>query len=150
MEKATFGAGCFWGVEETFRKLKGVEKTAVGYSGGNFKNPTYEDVCSGKTGHAEVIYLEYDPIVISYEDLLKVFWDVHDPTTVDRQGPDLGSQYRSAIFYHSPEQKNAALKSKGELDRSGLLKNPVVTEISPAVEFYQAEDYHQQYIKKNR
>ena len=147
-EKATFGAGCFWGVESAFRKMKGMVSTQVGYSGGSFKNPTYEDVCTDGTGHAEVIQVEYDPAQVSYEELLELFWRIHDPTTSNRQGPDVGTQYRSAIFYHSPEQKTAAEASKEKLQKSGRYKKPVVTEITPAPEFYPAEEYHQQYFEK--
>jgi peptide-methionine (S)-S-oxide reductase len=145
---ATFAAGCFWGVEETFRTVKGVNATAVGYSGGTMVNPTYEDVCTDRTGHAEVAQVEYDPAQVSYEELLKVFWDNHDPTTLNRQGPDVGTQYRSAIFYHTPEQKAAAEDSKKELQKSGKYKRPIVTEITPAGPFYRAEEYHQQYLSK--
>ena len=148
MQKATFAAGCFWGVEETFRKLKGVKETAVGYTGGTLKNPDYEDVCSGSTGHAEAVQIQYDPSEISYEELLKVFWSSHNPTTLNRQGPDLGEQYRSAIFFHHPEQEQAARRSKEALEKSGQWKNPIVTEIAPASTFYQAEEYHQQYLAK--
>jgi len=148
MEKATFGAGCFWGVEEAFRKLKGVTSTAVGYSGGTFNNPTYHDVCTGQTGHAEVVQVEYDPAQVSYEELLAVFWANHDPTTMNRQGPDVGSQYRSAIFHHTPQQEAAARASKDKLNSSGVYKRPIVTEITPASEFWMAEDYHQQYVAK--
>ena len=148
MEKATFGAGCFWGVEETFRKMKGVTSTAVGYSGGTFKNPLYRDVCTGQTGHAEVVQVEYDPAQVSYEELLAVFWANHDPTTMNRQGPDVGSQYRSAIFYHTPQQEAAARASKDKLNSSGRFKRPIVTEITPASEFCIAEEYHQQYVAK--
>ena len=148
MEKATFGAGCFWGVEETFRKMKGVTSTAVGYSGGTLKNPSYRDVCGGQTGHAEVVQVEYDPAQVSYEDLLAVFWSCHDPTTMNRQGPDVGSQYRSAVFYHNPQQEAAARASKDKLNSSGMLKRPIVTEITSASEFWMAEDYHQQYVAK--
>lgn len=147
-EKATFGAGCFWGVESAFRKVKGVVSTQVGYSGGSFKNPTYEDVCTDGTGHAEVVQVEYDPAQVSYEALLDLFWRIHDPTTPNRQGPDVGTQYRSAIFYHSPEQKAAAEASKEKLQKSGRYKRSVVTEITPAPEFYPAEEYHQQYFEK--
>jgi peptide-methionine (S)-S-oxide reductase len=147
-EKATFGAGCFWGVEAEFRKVKGVISTAVGYSGGTLKNPTYQEVCSGRTGHAEVVEVDYDPSQVSYEDLLKVFWENHDPTQMNRQGPDIGAQYRSAIFFHTPEQEAAAKASKEALERSGQYKRPIVTEITPASEFYRAEDYHQQYLEK--
>lgn len=148
MEKATFGAGCFWGVEEVFRKVKGVTATAVGYLGGTLKNPTYQDVCTDKTGHAEVVQLEYDPAVVSYQELLEVFWNAHDPTTLNRQGPDVGKQYRSAIFYHTPEQKAMAIAAKGKLQNLGEYRQPVVTEISAATEFYRAEEYHQQYLAK--
>jgi peptide-methionine (S)-S-oxide reductase len=147
-EKATFGAGCFWGVEGAFRQVKGVISTMVGYSGGTLKNPTYKDVCSGRTGHAEVVEVEYDPSQVSYEDLLNVFWENHDPTQMNRQGPDIGAQYRSAIFFHTPEQEAAAKASKEALDHSGQYKRPIVTEITPASEFYRAEDYHQQYLEK--
>ncbi len=148
MNKATFGAGCFWGVEATFRKLAGVRSAVVGYSGGSFENPTYEDVCSGKTGHAEVVQLEYDPPEVSYEDLLEVFWNCHDPTTVNRQGPDIGTQYRSAIFFHDADQESAAITSKQKLQSSGRYPSPIVTEITPAEAFYPAEDYHQRYLEK--
>lgn len=147
-EKATFAAGCFWGVEESFRKLKGVISTRVGYSGGRTKSPTYEDVCTDKTGHAESIEIEYDPSVISYEGLLDKFWKMHDPTTLNRQGPDAGTQYRSVIFYHDLSQKAAAERSKEKLGKSGVYKRPIVTEIVPAGEFYPAEDYHQRYFEK--
>lgn len=148
MEKATFGAGCFWGVEAAFRKVKGVVSTTVGYAGGSFKNPTYKDVCSGKTGHAEVVQVEYDPSKVSYQELLEVFWQIHDPTTLNRQGPDLGTQYRSAIFFHNPEQEAAAIASKETCQKGARFKNPIVTEIMPATTFYRAEDYHQQYFEK--
>jgi len=149
LQKATFGAGCFWGVEAEFRQLpKGVVSTAVGYEGGTMKNPTYRDVCTDRTGHAEVVEVEYEPEKISYEDLLKVFWANHDPTTLNRQGPDVGTQYRSVIFYHTPEQQAAALASKEKLEKSGRYRRPVVTEIVPASSFYRAEDYHQQYLEK--
>ncbi|MDX9973839.1 MAG: peptide-methionine (S)-S-oxide reductase MsrA [FCB group bacterium] len=148
MEKATFGAGCFWGVEATFRKLKGVTETAVGYSGGSKEKPTYEEVCTDRTGHAEVVEIEYDPAQITYEELLTVFWENHDPTTPNRQGPDVGSQYRSVVFYHSPEQKALAEKSKETLEKSGKFKRPIVTRIEPAATFWRAEDYHQQYLEK--
>ena len=146
MEKATFGAGCFWGVEAAFRQVKGVLSTAVGYSGGHLENPTYKDVCSGRTGHAEVVEVEYDPAQVSYNDILKVFWDNHDPTTLNRQGPDVGEQYRSAIFFHSPEQEAAAKASKEQMQ--GRYKSKIVTQIEPASEFYRAEEYHQQYLEK--
>ncbi|MBI3344037.1 MAG: peptide-methionine (S)-S-oxide reductase MsrA [Gammaproteobacteria bacterium] len=148
MEKATFGAGCFWGVEAAFRKVKGVLTTRVGYLGGTLVNPTYQDVCSGNTGHAEVVEVTYDPEQVTYDELLAVFWDNHNPTTRNRQGPDVGTQYRSAIFFHTPEQEAAAHASRGRLDASGRYKNPIVTEITPATEFYMAEDYHQQYLEK--
>ncbi|MEO7558187.1 MAG: peptide-methionine (S)-S-oxide reductase MsrA [Gammaproteobacteria bacterium] len=148
MQKATFGAGCFWGVEAAFRKARGVTSTSVGYLGGSLKNPTYEDVCSGRTGHAEAVQVEYDPALVSYEDLLDVFWANHNPTTLNRQGPDIGTQYRSAIFFHDPQQQAAAIASKERLQASGKYKNPIVTEITPATEFYAAEDYHQQYLEK--
>ena len=148
MELATFGAGCFWGVEATFRQLEGVTETAVGYMGGTTKNPTYKEVCTDRTGHAEVVQVSYDPARVRYEELLRVFWENHDPTQLNRQGPDTGAQYRSAIFYHTPEQKAAAEASKQELQNSGRYKKPVVTEITPAPEFYRAEEYHQQYLEK--
>ncbi len=148
MEKATFGAGCFWGVEAAFRKVKGVKTTAVGYSGGTLKNPTYEDVCTGLTGHAEVLQVSYDQAEVSYEELLDVFWEIHDPTTLNRQGPDVGTQYRSAFFFHTPKQEAAARASKENLEASGRYQRPVVTEITPASEFYRAEEYHQQYLEK--
>lgn len=147
-QKAMFGAGCFWGVEETFRQLPGVLETAVGYSGGATENPTYKEVCSDRTGHAEVVWLEYDPEKVSYERLLEVFWANHDPTTKNRQGPDIGSQYRSAIYFYTPEQEKIATASRQALDASGKLRRPVVTEITPAAEFYRAEDYHQRYLEK--
>ncbi|GCE45955.1 peptide-methionine (S)-S-oxide reductase [Thermosporothrix hazakensis] len=146
--KATFGAGCFWGVEEVFRTQKGVLSTTVGYEGGHLENPTYEDVCTDKTGHAEVVEIEYDPEQISYDELLTLFWDNHNPTTPNRQGPDIGTQYRSVIFYHTPEQKAAALASKERQEQSGKYHRPIVTEIVPASTFYKAEDYHQQYLAK--
>ncbi len=148
MEKATFGAGCFWGVEAAFRNVKGVKTTAVGYSGGTLKNPTYEDVCTGLTGHAEVVQVSYDQAEVSYQELLDVFWDIHDPTTPNRQGPDVGTQYRSAIFFHTPEQEAAARASKENLEAGGRYPRPVATEITPAAEFYRAEEYHQQYLEK--
>ncbi len=147
-QKATFGAGCFWGVEAAFRKVEGVLSTTVGYSGGSFKGPTYQDVCTGTTGHAEVVEVEYAPAKLSYEELLNVFWDIHNPTTMNSQGPDIGSQYRSAIFFHNAEQEAAAKASKERLQSSGQYKNPIVTEITPASEFYKAEEYHQQYFEK--
>jgi peptide-methionine (S)-S-oxide reductase len=148
MEKATFGAGCFWGVEAAFRQIKGVKATAVGYMGGKLKDPTYQDVCTDRTGHAEVVQVEYDPSEVSYEELLRVFWDNHDPTTLNRQGPDTGTQYRSVIFYHTPEQEAVAKASKDALAKSGRYKRPIVTEITAAPEFWRAEDYHQQYLEK--
>lgn len=148
MEKATFGAGCFWGVESAFRAVPGVTATAVGYLGGTLVNPSYKDVCTGRTGHAEVVQVEFDPTQVSYEDLLQVFWDNHNPTTLNRQGPDIGTQYRSGIFYHSPEQQEAAQASKERLEESGRFRSPIVTEITPASTFYIAEDYHQQYLEK--
>jgi len=148
IEKATFAAGCFWGVEAAFRRVKGVTSTAVGYIGGDFKNPSYEDICLGTTGHAEAVQVEYDPSHVSYDDLLEVFWSSHDPTTLNRQGPDLGEQYRSAIFFHSSEQKAQSESSKEKMQKSGRYKNPIVTEVTSAPEFYRAEDYHQQYFEK--
>ena len=148
MAKATFAAGCFWGVEAAFRQLKGVTSTAVGYIGGTLPDPTYHDVCTGRTGHAEAVQVEYDPSQVSYDDLLRVFWENHDPTTLNRQGPDVGTQYRSAIFFHAPDQEAAAKASKDALAKSGRFKRPIVTEIQPAPEFWQAEDYHQQYLEK--
>jgi len=147
-QKATFGAGCFWGVEATFREVPGVVSAAVGYAGGTLENPTYKDVCSGRTGHAEVVEVEYDPARAGYDDLLTVFWENHDPTTLNRQGWDVGTQYRSAIFFHSPEQEAAARASKAERERSGKYRKPIVTEITPASTFYRAEEYHQQYLEK--
>lgn len=148
MAVATFGAGCFWGVEETFRKLPGVIDTEVGYMGGNKENPTYEEVCTDTTGHAEVVKIEYNPEEISYAQLLEVFWNNHNPTTLNRQGPDVGTQYRSVIFYYTEEQKRLAEASKKELDESGRYKNPIVTEIVPADTFWRAEEYHQRYLQK--
>lgn len=148
MEKATFGAGCFWGVEEAFRQTPGVTSTAVGYAGGTLQNPTYEQVCTGRTGHAEVVQVEFDPQQVSYEQLLQVFWKNHNPTQLNRQGPDIGTQYRSAIFYHSPQQKEVAEQSKQQLETSGQFNRPIVTQIEAASEFYRAEEYHQQYLEK--
>jgi peptide-methionine (S)-S-oxide reductase len=145
-EKATFGAGCFWGVEIEFRNVPGVVDTAVGYEGGALPNPTYEDVCSHTTGHAEVVQVEFDPDEVFYDQLLDVFWSVHDPTQVNRQGPDIGSNYRSVIFFHSPEQQEQALKSKAQAQ--ALFDRPIATEISPASDFWRAEEYHQQYLVK--
>ncbi len=149
MEKATFGAGCFWGVEETFRRVKGVTSAAVGYMGGTLPNPTYEDVCTDQTGHAEVVQVEYDPAQVSFEELLNVFWANHDPTTRNRQGPDVGTQYRSVVFYHTPEQKAAAEALKEDLQRTGRFRKPIVTEIVPASDFWRAEEYHQRYLEKH-
>ena len=147
-EKATFAAGCFWGVEETFRKQTGVLRTAVGYTGGSVPNPSYELVCSDRTGHAEALEIEYDPKLVSYEALLDLFWSIHDPTTLNRQGPDLGSQYRSAIFFHSEKQRKSAEASKQRLEGSGNLHRPIVTQIVAAAPFYRAEEYHQRYLEK--
>jgi peptide methionine sulfoxide reductase msrA/msrB len=147
-ESATFAAGCFWGVEETFRQIPGVKSTSVGYTGGHFDDPTYKDVCTDGTGHAEAVEVIYDPAKVSYDQLLKVFWENHDPTTLNRQGPDSGTQYRSAIFYHSPEQKAAAEASKKALAASGKFGRAIVTEIAPAKTFWKAEEYHQQYLEK--
>jgi peptide-methionine (S)-S-oxide reductase len=146
MEKATFGAGCFWGVEAAFRKLRGVLATTVGYSGGRTRSPTYEEVCSDLTGHAEVVQVEYNPFLVTYEQLLNLFWEIHNPTQSNRQGPDVGSQYRSVIFYHTPEQMAAALVAKEKAQKKH--KKPIATEIAPAEAFYRAEDYHQQYLEK--
>jgi len=148
MELATFGAGCFWGVEVAFRQVQGVKEALVGYLGGTLANPTYRDVCTGRTGHAEVVQVQYDPGDVSYDRLLEVFWENHDPTTLNRQGPDVGTQYRSAIFYHTPGQKAAAEASKARLESSGELRRSVVTEITEASTFYPAEDYHQRYLEK--
>lgn len=148
METATFGAGCFWGVEETFRQIPGVVDTAVGYLGGHIKNPTYQDVCTDETGHAEVVQLTYDPAKVSYDQLMNVFWESHDPTTMNRQGPDVGTQYRSAIFFHSPEQERLARASKEKMQASGKFRRPIVTEITPASRFNRAEEYHQKYLAK--
>lgn len=147
-ELATFGAGCFWGVEVTFRNTPGVRDVLVGYLGGILANPTYRDVCTGRTEHAEVVQVKYDPAEVSYDKLLDVFWENHNPTTLNRQGPDVGTQYRSAIFYHTPEQKRAAEESKASLEASGRFRRPVVTEITEASTFYPAEDYHQRYLEK--
>jgi peptide-methionine (S)-S-oxide reductase len=148
-ETATFGNGCFWCTEAIFKSLKGVETVESGYSGGKTKNPTYREVCSGLTGHAEVIQITFDPSVITYDELLEVFWETHDPTKLNRQGADVGTQYRSAVFYHSDEQKVAADKYKTELDRQNVYNKPVVTEITPFDKFYKAEDYHQNYYANN-
>ncbi|MEX2464880.1 MAG: peptide-methionine (S)-S-oxide reductase MsrA [Gaiellaceae bacterium] len=145
-EKATFGAGCFWGVEVAFRNVPGVTDTVVGYMGGDVANPTYEQVCTDRTGHAEVVEVEYDPDELSYEQLLEKFWEVHDPTQRNRQGPDVGTQYRSAVFFHTPEQQEQALASKARIQAQSA--DPVVTEIEPAGDFWRAEEYHQQYLVK--
>ncbi|HUU48120.1 MAG TPA: peptide-methionine (S)-S-oxide reductase MsrA [Nitrosopumilaceae archaeon] len=147
--KATFGAGCFWHVEDLFRKTKGVQNTKVGYIGGNLANPTYEEVCTDRTGHAEAVEVEYNPDEISYEDLLNVFWNNHDPTSLNRQGPDIGNQYRSSIFYHDDSQKQIAEKSKEKLNSSGKFSKDIVTEVIPSPEFYSAEEYHQKYFQKH-
>lgn len=149
MEKATFAAGCFWGVEADFRKVKGVVDTKVGYTGGNFKNPSYKDVCSDKTGHAEAIEITFDTKKVSYSKLLDVFWSIHNPSTLNRQGLDFGSQYRSAIFYHNLKQKELAVKSKEKLEKSGKYKR-IVTQIVKTSKFYPAEDYHQRYLEKRK
>lgn len=146
---ATFGAGCFWGVEDLFLHTPGVLDTAVGYMGGTLDDPTYDMVCTDSTGHAEIVRVTYDSTKVTYEELLKIFFENHNPTTLDRQGPDSGSQYRSIIFYHSPEQKSAAEEAKEKLDESGKWKNPIVTQITPAQTFWRAEEYHQQYHLKN-
>jgi peptide-methionine (S)-S-oxide reductase len=148
MAKAIFAAGCFWGVEDAFRQVKGVTSTAVGYIGGHTKNPTYKEVCTDTTGHAEAVEVDFDPAQVSYRELLAVFFQSHDPTQLNRQGPDYGKQYRSAIFYQDAEQEAAARESKEALDRAGVFKRPIVTQIVPASEFYRAEDYHQQYFEK--
>ena len=145
---ATFGAGCFWGVEATFRQIRGVKATAVGFMGGTLDKPTYEDVCYRDTGHAEVVQVQFDPELVAYSQLLDVFWENHDPTTLNRQGPDVGEQYRSAVFYHTPEQQEAAVASKERLEREGRFRRPIVTQIVPAMTFYEAEEYHQQYLEK--
>ncbi|BCT69056.1 peptide-methionine (S)-S-oxide reductase MsrA [Nitrosospira sp. NRS527] len=147
-EKAIFGAGCFWGVESVFRAVKGVNEVISGYAGGHIKNPVYRDVCSGETGHAEVVQVEYDPSQVDYDGLLDVFWNCHNPTTRNRQGPDVGTQYRSAIFFYTPEQEIAAKASREKLQQSGRWRDPIVTEILPASEFYPAEEYHQHYFEK--
>jgi peptide-methionine (S)-S-oxide reductase len=148
LEKATFGAGCFWGVEVAFRQIPGVVDAAVGYEGGTLPNPTYRDVCTDETGHAEVVEVTYDPARVSYDRLLDVFWEGHDPTQRNRQGPDVGTQYRSAIFFHTPEQRKAAEASKERQEKSGKYRRPIVTEITPASTFWRAEDYHQRYLEK--
>ena len=148
MEKATFAAGCFWGVEATLRAVPGVVSTRVGYTGGTLEDPTYRDVCTDRTGHAEAVEVTYDPARVTYDRLLKIFWENHDPTTLNRQGPDVGTQYRSAIFYHNPEQETEARASKEKLEASRAYRKPIVTQIVPAARFWPAEDYHQQYLEK--
>jgi peptide-methionine (S)-S-oxide reductase len=147
-QKATFAAGCFWGVEAAFRQVPGVVDAAVGYTGGKLANPTYEDVCSDRTGHAEAVQVEFDPIQVSYDRLLDVFWENHDPTTKNRQGPDIGTQYRSAIFFHDADQEKAAAESRDRLEKGGRFRRPIVTEIVPASTFWRAEEYHQRYLEK--
>ena len=148
-DTATFAAGCFWGAEAAFRQIKGVTNATVGYTGGHTTHPTYEQVCSHTTGHAEAVEVEYDPRQVTYEQLLDAFWQIHDPTTKNRQGPDVGDQYRSAVFYHTPAQQQAAETVKASLERSGRFKRPIVTEITPATTFYRAEEYHQRYFEKH-
>lgn len=150
IDTATFGTGCFWCTEAIFEQLNGVVKVTSGYSGGQVPNPTYKQVCTGETGHAECVQIQYEPDKITYDELLEVFWQVHDPTTLNRQGADVGTQYRSAIFYHNPQQKEKAEHYKAELEKSGAFKNPIVTEIVPATTFYTAEDYHQEYYENNK
>ena len=150
MEKATFGAGCFWHVEEAFRHVPGVVETAVGFMGGHTKDPTYKEVCSHTTGHAEVVQLAYDPERVTYEKLLEVFFDLHNPTTLNRQGPDVGDQYRSVVFYHTEGQRSAALSVMDKLEKSGRFRRPIVTKVQPADEFYRAEEYHQRYLEKRK
>jgi peptide-methionine (S)-S-oxide reductase len=149
MAKADFGAGCFWGVEAAFRQVKGVNDVAVGYEGGAMPNPTYKDVCTDQTGHAEVVQVDYDPAQVTYDQLLDVFFDIHDPTTMNRQGPDFGKQYRSVIFFHDAAQEAAARKRIEQLDREGKFKRKIVTQIAPAAEFYRGEEYHQRYFEKH-
>ncbi len=148
MEKAMFGAGCFWGVEEAFRTMDGVKDTKVGYSGGSTENPSYEQVCTDRTGHAEVIEIEFDPAIVTYEQLLDKFFTIHDPTQLNRQGPDVGKQYRTAVFYYSPEQEKQAREKIDELGKSGKFRAPIATEVTPAAKFYPAEEYHQRYLQK--
>lgn len=150
METALFAAGCFWGVERSFARIEGVIKTSVGYCGGQLVEPTYEEVCTGETGHAETVQVEYDPSAVSYEDLIDAFWRAHDPTTIDRQGADVGSQYRSAIFYSNEEQARAAMRARDELESSGRYRDPIATEVVPAHTFWLAEEYHQKYFEKQR
>jgi len=147
-EVATLAGGCFWCLEAVFEQLQGVDRVESGYAGGSTANPSYKSVCSGTTGHAEVVQVTFDPAKVSYEQLLNVFWEMHDPTTLNRQGPDIGTQYRSAIFFHSPEQEAIARNSKAEVEASGKFKRPIVTEITPASTFYRAEEYHQKYLEK--
>jgi peptide-methionine (S)-S-oxide reductase len=149
VDKATFAAGCFWGIEAAYRRVEGVTGTAAGYTGGSVENPTYEDVCSGTTGHAESVQVEFDPEVVSYGELLDLFWEIHDPTSRNRQGPDIGSQYRSAVFYHTPEQEQAVRAAIERLDADDRFKNPIVTEVAAASAFYKAEEYHQCYFEKH-
>jgi peptide-methionine (S)-S-oxide reductase len=149
LEVATFGSGCFWCTEAIFEQVNGVEKVVSGYAGGKVKKPTYKEVCSGLTGHAEVVRITYNPVIVSYAELLEIFWQTHDPTTLNRQGADVGTQYRSVIFYHSPEQYEQANHYRNALNQSGAFSNPIITEISPAPEFYPAEDYHQNYYDLN-
>jgi peptide-methionine (S)-S-oxide reductase len=149
MATATLAAGCFWGVEEAFRKTPGVTGTAVGYTGGNLENPTYQAVCTDRTGHAEAVQVQFDPAQVSYERLLEIFWEIHDPTTLNRQGPDRGTQYRSAVFYHDSAQQEAAQAMKARLEASGRFRRPIVTEITPAGTFWRAEEYHQKYVQKH-
>ena len=149
MEKATFAAGCFWGVEDAFRQVKGVTDAAAGYTGGTVENPSYREVCGDATGHAEAVQVEFDPAQVSYDDLLSVFWRIHDPTTMNQQGPDVGSQYRSAVFFHTPEQEAAARASKAKQEASGRHRRPIVTEITPFSRFWRAEEYHQRYNEKH-
>jgi peptide-methionine (S)-S-oxide reductase len=148
MAKATFGAGCFWGVEASFRRIEGVIDTAVGYAGGHLDNPTYAEVCSHGSGHAEVVQIEYDPTRVPFEELLETFWNSHDPTQLNRQGPDIGDQYRSVIFFHTPEQEAAAVKSRDDLEARGVFGKPIATVIEAAPTFWRAEEYHQRYLEK--
>jgi len=149
MAKATFAEGCFWGVEDTFRQVKGVTDVTVGYTGGQTENPTYKEVCTDRTGHAEAVEVDFDPKQVSYRELLAVFFQSHDPTQMNRQGPDYGTQYRSAIFFHDAEQETEAREAKAALGKSGIFKRPIVTQIVPATDFYRAEEYHQRYFEKN-
>ncbi|HVB87784.1 MAG TPA: peptide-methionine (S)-S-oxide reductase MsrA [Candidatus Dormibacteraeota bacterium] len=148
MARATFAAGCFWGIEDGFRQIKGVTSTTVGYTGGSKVNPSYKEVCTGDTGHAEAVEVEFDPAQVSYRELLAAFFQAHDPTQLNRQGPDFGTQYRSAIFYHDAEQESEARAAKAALDKAGIFNRPIVTQIAPAPEFYRAEEYHQKYFEK--